>query len=128
MAVGVGGPITELSLAGRDLSVAEDAESNRKIGGNENEVQMNGDGTARLIKTLVPWSADGLAINCADDDEVHEFLQGLADRNDFFPIVVGYASGAIWQGDGQIVGEIPYSSKNTTIPISLMGTGTFTQQ
>ena len=124
----VGGPITELSLSGRSFSVAEAAESNRKIGGFENEVQMNGDGTGRLIKTLVPWGADGLTVKCDDGNGDHEFLQELADRNDFFAITVGYVSGAIWQGDGQIVGEVAYSSKNATATVALQGTGTFTKQ
>ena len=124
----VGGPIVELSLSGRAFSVAEDAESNRKIGGFENEVQMNGDGTGRLIKTLVPWGADGLTVKCDDGNGDHEFLQELADRNDFFSITVGYVSGAIWQGEGQIVGEIAYSSKNAVATIALQGTGTFTKQ
>lgn len=125
----VGGPIVGLSMSGRPFSVAEDAESNRKLGGDENEVQLNGDGiTGRLIKTLVPWMADGLAVSCDDDNGDHEFLQSLADRNDFFAITAEYASGAIWQGTGQIVGEIPFSSKNSTIPITLSGIGKFTQQ
>lgn len=124
----VGGPITELSLAGRPFSVAEDAESNRKIGGDENEVQLNGDKTGRLIKSLVAWQADGLTVGYDDENGDHEFIQGLADRNDFFPIVVGYANGSVWQGDGQIVGEIAASSKNATIPISLSGVGQFTKQ
>jgi len=123
-----GGPIVGLSLSGRPYSVAEDAESNRKLGGDENEVQMNGDKTARLIKTLVPWMADGLTVSINDDNGDHEFLQSLADRNEFFDITVEYVSGAIWQGTGQIIGEIPYSSKNSTAPITLSGTGTFTQQ
>lgn len=124
----IGGPITGLGLAGRPFSVAEDAESNRKIGGDENEVQMNGDGTGRLIKTRVPWGADGLTVACDDAKEDHEFLQSLANRNDFFPITVTYASGFIWQGDGQIVGEVAYSSKNAVATIALQGVGEFTQQ
>jgi len=124
----IGGPIDSLSLSGRPFSVAEDAESNRKLGGFENEVLMNGDNTARLSKTLVPWSADGLAISCDDSKGDQEFLQSLADRNDFFAITVGYVDGSIFQGDGQIVGEIPKASKASTITIGLAGTGKFTKQ
>lgn len=123
-----GGPIKELGLAGRSFSVAEDAESNRKIGGDENELQMNGDATGRLIKTLVPWSADGLTVAVDDDNEDHEFLQNLVNRNTFFSITVGYANGSVWQGTGQIIGEVAYSSKKTTATVSLAGTGKFTQQ
>ena len=124
----IGGPIVELTLSGRYFSVAEDAESNRKLGGFENEVPMNGDGTGRLVKSRVPWSADGLTVSCDDFNEDHEFLQSLADRNDFFAITVGYASGAIFQGNGQITGEIAFSSKQATATVALQGTGTFTRQ
>jgi len=124
----VGGSIREISLAGRSVSIAEDAEISRAIGGDNNEVLMNGDKTGRLIKTLVPWKEDGVVIACDDDLEMQEFIQGLADRNDFFPITTGYANGSIWQGDGQIVGEIVYSSKQTTVTVNLAGTGELTQQ
>lgn len=125
---GVGGPISELTLKGRYFSVAEDAESNRKLGGFENEVSMNGDGTARLIKTRVPWGADSLTVDCDDENKDQEFLQNLADTKEFFAITVGYASGSIFQGNGQITGEIAFSSKKATATVALQGTGTFTKQ
>lgn len=124
----IGGPIIELTLSGRYYSVAEDAESNRKLGGFENEVPMNGDGTGRLVKTRVAWGADGLTVACDDFNDDQQFLQSLSDRNDFFAITVGYASGSIFQGNGQITGEIAFSSKNATATVALMGTGTFTKQ
>lgn len=124
----VGGPIVGLTLSGRYFSVAEDAESNRKLGGFENEVPMNGDGTGRLVKTRVPWSADGLTVACDDDNDDQQFLQSLADRNDFFAATVDYASGSIFQGNAQIVGEIAFSSKQATATVGLMGAGTFTRQ
>ena len=124
----VGGPITGLTLNGRYFSVAEDAESNRKLGGFENEVAMNGDGTARIIKTRVPWGADGLTISCDDFNDDQQVLQSLANRSDFFAATVEYASGSIFQGDAQIVGEIAFSSKNATATMALQGTGTFTKQ
>lgn len=124
----VGGPIVGSTLNGRYFSVAEDAESNRKLGGFENEVSMNGDGTARIIKTRVPWGADGLTVSCDDFNDDQQFLQSLADRNVFFPATVDYASGSIFQGDAQIVGEIAFSSKNATATMALQGTGTFTRQ
>jgi hypothetical protein len=124
----VGGPIKGMSLGGRVVSVDEAAEISRGIGGDNNEVLMNGDETGRLIKTLVPWKEDGISAACDDDLELHEYIQGLANRNGFFPITTEYRNGSIWQGDGQIVGEILYSSKNTTITFNVAGTGRFTQQ
>lgn len=123
-----GGSIESVTLDGRTFSVAADADSQRKLGGFENEVQPNGDGTGRLIKTRVPWSVSDLTIAMDDQNGDHAFLQALADRNSFFPITVSYASGAVFNGSGQVSGELQVSSLNATAALSLMGTGTFTPQ
>lgn len=124
----VGGSIESVTLDGRIFPVAADAEAQRKLGGFENEVQANGDGTARLIKTRVPLSIDGLTVEVDDDRGDHEFLQELSNRNDFFPVAITYASGNTYQGTAQIVGETPASSQNATAAVSLMGPGVLTKQ
>ena len=58
----VGGSIESVTLDGRNFPATADAAAERKLGGFENESQANGDGTARLIKTRVPWSLDGLTL------------------------------------------------------------------
>lgn len=124
----VGGSIESITLDGRNFAVAADAEAQRKLGGFENEVQSNGDGTARLIKTRVPLSLDGLTLEIDDDRADQEFLQELSNRNDFFPVVISYASGNDYQGTAQIVGETQASSQNATAAVSLMGPGVLTKQ
>lgn len=124
----VGGSIESITLDGRTFAVAADAESQRKLGGFENEVQANGDGTARVIKTRVPLSIDGLTLSIDDDNGDHEFLQGLSDGNSPFPIAITYASGIVYQGTAQIVGETQVSSQNATAAVSLMGPGELTKQ
>ena len=124
----VGGSIESITLDGRTFPVAADAESNRKIGGFENDAQANGDGTARQIKTRVPWSLDGLTLGIDDGNGDHEFLQALSDRKDFYPVAITYASGETYQGTGQIVGEMQVSSQNATASVSVMGPGTLTKQ
>lgn len=124
----VGGSIESLTLSGRTFSVAADADSNRKIGGYENEVQANGDTTGRLIKTAVPSSLDGLTVAIDDTRGDAEFLQDLQNAKDFFPVSITYASGVVYQGNMQIVGETQISSQNTTASIALMGSGPLTQQ
>ncbi|MAL49660.1 MAG: hypothetical protein CMH18_07870 [Methylophaga sp.] len=124
----VGGSIESVTLDGRTFAVAADAEAQRKLGGFENEVQSNGDGTARLIKTRVPLSLDGLTVEIDDDRGDHEFLQELSNRNDFFPVAISYASGSTWQATAQIVGETQASSQNATASVSLMGPGVLTKQ
>lgn len=124
----VGGSIESVNLSGREFAVAADAEAQRKLGGWENEVQANGDGTARLIKTRVPLSIAGLTIEIDDDRGDQEFLQDLADQNDFWALGITYASGNTYQGTGQIVGENPASSQSATAAIDLMGPGKLTKQ
>jgi hypothetical protein len=124
----IGGSIEAISLRGRPFPVASDAEATKNLGGSTNEVQMNGDGTARLVKSRVGWSIDGLQIEINDDKADHEFLQEIADGKDYVAITVTFASGVCYQGTGQIVDEIGSSSQNATATIKLAGPGTLTQQ
>lgn len=124
----VGGSIEGVTLDGREFSVAADAESQRKLGGWENEVMANGDDTARIIKTKVPLLIDGLTLNTDDARGDAEYLQGLSDRNDFFPIAITYASGVTYQGTAQIQGELQTSSQSATTAVTLAGPGKLTPQ
>lgn len=124
----VGGSIESLTLDGRNFPVAADAEAQRKLGGFENEVLSNGDGTARLIKTRVPLAINGITLEVDDARADHEFLQDLSDRNDYFPIALTYASGFTYQGSAQIVDETQASSQSATASVSLMGPGKLTRQ
>jgi len=124
----VGGSIQEIALDGRTFAVAADAESQRKLGGFENEVQANGDSTARIIKTRVPLSLDGLTLETDDTRGDQEFLQNLANGNAYFVVAITYASGETYQGLAQIVGEMQTSSQSATSAVSLMGPGELTKQ
>lgn len=124
---GVGGSIESVGLDGREFEVAADAEAQRKLGGFENEVQSNGGGGARIIKTRVALKYDGLVIVIDDSRGDQEFLQELADRTDFFPITVTHASGITYQGEAMITGENPASTQNATAPVTLEGPGQLTK-
>lgn len=124
----VGGSIETVTLAGREFPVAHDAEVQRKLGGFENEVQPNGDGSARLIKNRTAWMLSGIAVEIDDSRGDHEYLKSLADSNDYFAIAITYSSGVTYQGRGQITGEFQASSQNATAPIDLMGPGILTPQ
>ena len=91
-------------------------------------MRANGDGTARIIKTRVPLSLDGLTLVVDDSRGDHEFLQGLADRSDFWPLAITYASGVTYGGTGQIVSEMQFSSQASTAQLSLSGPGKLTRQ
>lgn len=118
----IGGSIESVSLGGRLFAVPADIETQRKLGGFENEVQANGNGTARLIKTRVASSIDGLTVEIDDDNADQEFIQDLADSPDFFVFSITYVSGKVYQASMQIVGDVQGSSQNGTCTVSLMGT------
>jgi hypothetical protein len=124
----VGGSIEEITLAGRSFAVAADADSNRFLGGMVADVQANGNGSARIIKTRAPWSMDGLTISIDDDNGDDEFIQELIDKGGFIAISITYASGTIYQGTGIPVDESATSSMNITKAISLKGKGKLTKQ
>lgn len=124
----VGGSIESISIRGRLFAVAADAEANRKLGGFENEVQPNGNGTARIIKTRVAWVLDSVTVDVNDDRADQEFLQEIADGNDYVPITITLASGVTYQGTGILTGEVQMSTQNSTAQISLGGPDVLTQQ
>lgn len=124
----IGGSIAAVSLDGRNFPVAADADSQRKLGGDENEVESNGDGSGRLIKTRVAWQVDGLTLSIDDGRGDHEYLQALANRSDFWPVTVAYPSGEILQGTGQITGEFQVGSQAATGAVTLKGPGNLTRQ
>lgn len=128
MGAAVGGSIESISIRGRLFPVAADAEANKKLGGFENEVQSNGDGTARIVKTRVPWMLDGVSVEINDSRADAEFLQEIADGLVFVPITITLASGVTYQGTGTITSEVQSSSQNATASITLSGQGTLTQQ
>lgn len=124
----IGGSIESVTIRGRLFAVAGDAEAVRKFGGFENEVMANGDGTARLIKTRVPLSIEGLTLEIDDSREDQEFLQESADLKDFWVLGVTYPSGITYQGTAQITGDFGSSNQNATATVNLSGPGKLTRQ
>ena len=124
----VGGSIESVSIGGRLFPVTADADAARSLGGFTNDVQANGNGTARIIKTRVPWAISGLTVEVDDVRADQEFLQAAADNNEFEVIVITLASGAVYQGLGTVTDKIEYSTTKTTADISLMGPAKLTAQ
>lgn len=124
----VGGSIESVSVAGRIFAVAADADGTRKLGGYSNEVQANGNGTARIVKTYEAWSIEGLTLVVDDSRGDHEFLQDVAEGNGMVPITITYVSGITYQGTGTITGGIAASSQNATAEVAFGGEGALTAQ
>lgn len=124
----IGGSVESINVAGREFAVTADADTNRKLGGTENEIQMNGNGTGRIIKTPVASGLTGMVVQCDDTRGDHEFLEEVKNGNDFVPTAVTYASGETYQGTAIITGELQFSSQSSTCAFDMQGAGTFTKQ
>lgn len=129
----VAGSIARVSLRGRSFSVAADADVSRKLGGFESAIEMNGDGTARVIKTRQGWALSGIAVDINDIRGDQEFLVELqngvrADADGFYAVSIEYASGAIYSGRGTVIEAVEYGSMAGTAALSLAGPGTLTKQ
>ena len=119
----IGGSIESVTIANRNFSVAADADGQRKLGGFENEIQVNGDGTARTVMTRVAWVVSGLTLSVDDSNRDHEFLQEQANSTVYSAISVTYASGVTYAGTGTLTGEMQVGSQAQTLSVDLSGPG-----
>lgn len=124
----VGGSVIGVSINGRHFSAASDADAGRMLGGSTNEVESNGDGTARILKTTMPWSMEGLNVSIDDDNGDAEFLQDVSDGNVFVPMLFTFAAGNDYSGEGQLTGDFPTQNAAQTAAISVKGTGKLSKQ
>lgn len=123
-----GGPPQSITFAGREFACTADSDPTIKYGGFENDEEANGDATARLIKTPVPWSVTGFSVQIDTELEDQEFLQEAADNftNDVFTITL--ANDVTLQGSGQLTGEFQSNPAKATASVSFKGPGKLTQQ
>jgi hypothetical protein len=123
-----GGSIESVTISGREFPATADSDVSRKLGGFNNELLPNGDGTSRKIKMRVLPAFTGIVVECDDARADQEFLQDIADGEALVPIAVTYASGIVYQGKGTIVGDLAASNQSATASFDIMGEGKFTQQ
>lgn len=120
----VGGSPQECSVSGRIFAVASDSGAPRKLGGKENEFQMNGDGaTGRYIKKAVGWKIT-LKLSIDDDLGDLEYLQDLVDANEPFPFNYTEASGLTYgNSTAQITSELQRDGESATAEVTFEGPG-----
>ena len=122
------GSIESVTINGRGFPATADSDVSRILGGFNNELLPNGDGTSRRIKTRVLPAFKGVVVECDDARADQEFLQDISDSEALVPIAVTYASGIVYQGKGTIVGDLSASNQSATASFDIMGEGKFTQQ
>lgn len=124
----VGGPIESVSVKGRIFAVAADSDAKRKLGGTSNKVEMNGNGTARIIKTAEGWELSDINVEINDTRGDQEHLQSVADGKEFVPCLITLCSGANYSGKGIITDMPEAGTMNSTGKISLSGPGKLKKQ
>lgn len=123
-----GGPITDFSIKGRLFTAAADSDVTRKEGGRENEIELNGDGTARVVQSLAAWMIDGLAGAYEDDRGDISFLQDLADTGEQVNMTFTWPGSITFGAKGILTGEIVANTKNKTVALVFSGGGKLKQQ
>lgn len=124
----IGGSPETITISGREFPVTQDADPGRDLGGYSNEIEMNGNGTARTIKTRMASGINGVVVEIDDDRDDQSFLQNKRDEKAPFDYSITYASGATWQGRGTITGDLTFSAQAATATFSIMGGGKLTKQ
>lgn len=125
---GRGGSIQSVSINGRLFPVAADADTSRKLGGFENEVQPNGDGTVRVIQTRVAWMLGGIQVEIDEDRGDQQYLQQIADDGSLVPMAITYVGNRTYQGSGTLTDELSFSNTSATASVSMGGQGQLTLQ
>lgn len=119
----VGGSVQEVSIAGQGFAVASDADVGLILGGWKNTTHKNGSGTTRVTSEWVDWSLSDIALSIDTRSNQLAFLQSVANEMELVPCVITLADGSKYAGDGILVGDLELSTANTTMPVTLSGTG-----
>ena len=118
----VGGPFESHTINGRRFVCDADDDAQIQPQGLNNEIKMNGDGSMRLLKGRVAGSLEGtnLCYDPANGDD--DFLIEARDSKEMLNYSGTECDGTIWTGLVQITGDLKFSAKNRTVPITLVGT------
>ena len=93
----IAGPFESHTLNGRRFTCDAEDDAKWKLGGKNNEVKPNGDGTSRVVQSRKVDSIEGISL------------------------VIDFDNGDVFAGLVQIVGDIELSFKEGTATVSLQG-------
>ena len=97
-------------------------------GGKRNETTVDGRGKPIKVVTNAPWMFEGpIAVDLRGDEEI-EVCNQLNDSNDPTTWTFEHISGVIYQGVGNIEGDLVADLKAATLPLTIKGGGTLTKQ
>lgn len=124
----IGGSVESITINGRTYAVTADSDYSIKLGGVMNEVRANGNGTARTIKTIEPWSAEGGSVEIDNIRGDAEELQSIANLKTDVAITINMADGSVYAGVGTITGDATISTQSASKQLNLGGPGQLRKQ
>jgi hypothetical protein len=124
----IGGPVREMSFAGR--TVKADAESPPKFKPSmvSKERKKNGDGTSRKTGKEIPWSCTGGQWEVDNTNGDFEFMTEQTKNPDDKDITFELFDGTTFLCVGDVEGDIEYDPQNATMTFDVSGDGDLTPQ
>lgn len=119
MAANTHGALKRIQVKGRPFSVSGENAGERILGGRENEVLKNGDGTVRVTQKEVTWKLQDVEL--ATDLEGQQFLQKISDKGEEVPIQWTLANDAIVTAIGLPTGSISFDQMTGLLKVTFEG-------
>ena len=114
----IGGSSPEVSINGRIFTITDEADLEISLQQYENEAKTNGDGSIRMIRKRVNQKVEGVSLVIDDDQNDHEALVKYSESNEMLDCTFALASGRVYMGKGQIVGEVKRKTQDPTCDVS----------
>lgn len=118
----VGGPLESVTINGRTFPVAQDSGVTMDLGGDTNSIEMNGDGTGRLIKERRPFLNESINVEIDHDRDDLQFLKTIQQGKETVPVSTTLVEGSVYSGAGIITDPVILATDKATAEIKLSGT------
>lgn len=117
----VGGPIRDITIAGRTFQVDGENEIEMFLGGWTNEIVSNGDGSARLIKTPKTGQANKLPLVIDDSRGDEAFIQEVMNKHELVVVSFTDINENVYVGEMQLVGDAMTNKRTMVKEVDLQG-------
>lgn len=124
----VGGDIVEVIIDKRIFSNNSGATAKMTLPGTENKLEMNGNGSSRLIKKRIAGGIKGLNLGCSLSRGDLEFLTKRRNLASDYNSSITFEDGSVYSGKAVITGNLEHNNDNSTAEVDLEFTGPMKNQ
>jgi hypothetical protein len=117
----IAGPFESHTLGGRRFACDAEDDAVLNLGGRNNEIVPNGDGTTRNKQTRVVGNIEGTNLVFDLENGDVEYLSDLKNGGLLFDYSGTTNDGIIYSGSVQIVDDLKFSFKEGTVEVTLSG-------